>query len=80
MKLPNITDVVAKGEKHPPVCQMVVAHVALTTAEPLPELRTQVRAVCLAKLTDYKVPAKIVPMDPETSRSARFKKLRKRAR
>jgi hypothetical protein len=54
---------------------MVVAHVALSEPEPSRELRARVRAACLSKLTDYKVPAKVVLMGAEMY-SARFKKVR----
>lgn len=76
LQLPNVADVVVKGEKHTLLGQIVVAHVALSEPEPLPELRARVRAACLSKLTDYKVPAKVMLMDAEMY-SARFKKIRK---
>jgi acyl-CoA synthetase (AMP-forming)/AMP-acid ligase II len=76
LALPNVTDVVVKGEKHALLGQIVVAHVATTEPEPAAELRARVRAACLAKLTNYKVPAKVLPMEAEMY-SARFKKIRK---
>lgn len=76
LQLPNVTDVVVRGEKHALLGQIVVAHVALTDPEPLSELRARVRSACLAKLTDYKVPAKVVLMEAEMY-SARFKKVRR---
>ncbi|MCV7407854.1 class I adenylate-forming enzyme family protein [Mycobacterium marseillense] len=76
LQLPNVTDVVVKGEKHTLLGQIVVAHVALTEPEPLSELRARVRSACLSKLTDYKVPAKVVLMEAEMY-SARFKKVRR---
>ncbi|MCV7242919.1 long-chain fatty acid--CoA ligase [Mycobacterium mantenii] len=75
LQLPNVTDVVVKGEKHTLLGQIVVAHVALSEPEPLPELRARIRLACLSKLTDYKVPAKVVLMEAEMY-SARFKKVR----
>ena len=75
-QLPNVSDVVVKGEKHTLLGQIVVAHVALSEPEPLPELRARVRLACLSKLTNYKVPAKVVLMEAEMY-SARFKKVRK---
>lgn len=76
LQLPNVADVVVKGEKHTLLGQIVVAHVALSKPEPLPELRARVRLACLSKLTNYKVPAKVVLMEAEMY-SARFKKVRK---
>lgn len=79
LQLPNVTDVVVKGEKHTLLGQIVVAHVALTEPEPLSELRARVRSACLSKLADYKVPAKVVLMEAEMY-SARFKKFADRRR
>jgi acyl-CoA synthetase (AMP-forming)/AMP-acid ligase II len=76
LALPNVTDVVVKGEKHALLGYIVVAHVALTEPEPAAELRARVRAACLAKLTNYKVPAKVLVMEADMY-SARFKKIRK---
>lgn len=76
LQLPNVADVTVKGEKHTLLGQIVVAHVALSKPEPLRELRTRVRAACLSKLTNYKVPAKVVLVEAEMY-SARFKKVRK---
>jgi acyl-CoA synthetase (AMP-forming)/AMP-acid ligase II len=76
LQLPNVADVVVKGEKNTLLGQIVVAHVALSRPEPLPELRARVRAACRSKLTDYKVPVKVVLMEAEMY-SARFKKVRK---
>ena len=75
LQLPNVADVVVKGEKNTLLGQIVVAHVALSRPEPLPELRARVRAACRSKLTDYKVPVKVVLMEDEMY-SARFKKVR----
>lgn len=76
LKLSNVTDVVVKGEKHTLLGQIVVAYISLSETEPLSELRARVRAACLAKLADYKVPAKVALMDVDMY-SARFKKIRK---
>lgn len=76
LQLPNVTDVLVKGEKHTLLGQIVVANVALSEPESLPELRARVRALCRATLADYKVPAKVLLMDADMY-SARFKKIRK---
>jgi acyl-CoA synthetase (AMP-forming)/AMP-acid ligase II len=76
LQLPNVTDVLVKGEKHSLLGQIVIASVALSEPEPLPELRARVRALCRAKLAEYKVPTKVLLMDADMY-SARFKKIRK---
>lgn len=75
LQLPGVSDVVVKGEKHALLGQIVVAHVALGVPEAAAELRARVRAACLARLTAYKVPAKVLLMDAEMY-SVRFKKIR----
>lgn len=76
LELPMVIDVVVKGEKHNLLGQIVVAYVALKEPEPLPELRARVRAKCLSKLVNYKVPAKVLMME-EGMHSPRFKKIRR---
>ena len=76
---PNITDVVVSGEPHALLGQIVVARVALAQPEAPDLLRTRIRKACLARLTAFKVPAKVVVLDQEQDiYSARFKKLRHR--
>src|SRR2546430_12711021 len=76
LALPNITDVVVTGEPHALLGHMVVARVALAEPEPMDALRLRIRQACLAKLTAYKVPVKVVLLDREIY-SARFKKMRR---
>lgn len=73
---PNVADVVVVGEKHALLGQIVVAKVALHEPEPLADLRLRLRKACLARLTAYKVPAKVELLDQEIY-SARFKKMRR---
>lgn len=73
---PNVADVVVVGEKHALLGQIVVAKIALHEPEPLAELRLRIRKACLARLTAYKVPAKVEMLDQEIY-SARFKKMRR---
>jgi acyl-CoA synthetase (AMP-forming)/AMP-acid ligase II len=73
---PNITDVVVTGEPHALLGHIVVAKVRLLEPEALDSLRTRIRKACLAKLTPYKVPAKVVLLE-DAIYSARFKKLRR---
>jgi len=75
LALPNITDVVVCGEKHALLGNIVVARVVLAEPEALSDLRLRIRKACLAKLTAFKVPAKVEILDQATY-SARFKKLR----
>lgn len=76
LALPNIADVVVTGEPHALLGHMVVAKVALVESEPLDALRLRIRQACLAKLTAYKVPVKVVLLEQEIY-SARFKKVRR---
>ena len=74
---PNITDVVVSGEPHALLGQIVVAKVSLAQAEAPDVLRTRLRKACLARLTAFKVPAKVLLLEPrEEIYSSRFKKLR----
>ena len=74
---PNIADVVVTGEKHALLGHIVVAKVRLVEAEPLDALRLRIRKACLAKLTAYKVPAKVLLLLEQEIYSARFKKMRR---
>ncbi|MFY9510458.1 MAG: long-chain fatty acid--CoA ligase [Rubrivivax sp.] len=73
---PNIDDVVVVGEKHALLGQIVVAKVVVREAEAADVLRLRLRKACAARLTAYKVPAKVELIDREIY-SARFKKLRR---
>jgi acyl-CoA synthetase (AMP-forming)/AMP-acid ligase II len=74
--LPNVADVVVTGEKHALLGHIVVAKVRLHEDEAQDVLRARVRKACLAKLTAYKVPAKVMLLEQEIY-SARFKKMRR---
>jgi len=76
LTLPNIADVVVTGEKHALLGHIVVAKVRLHGPEPLDALRLRIRKACLAKLSGYKVPAKVSLLEQEIY-SARFKKMRR---
>lgn len=73
---PNVADVVVVGEKHSLLGQIVVAKIALHEPEAQADLRLRIRKACLAKLTAYKVPAKVEMLD-QAIYSARFKKMRR---
>ena len=63
LTLDNIVDVAVYGEKHPLLGQIAVAKVVLTTPESMGALKRRVRAACRAKLSAYKVPAKVTISD-----------------
>ena len=67
---------VVSGEKHALLGHIVVAKVRLAEPEPMDELRSRIRKACLAKLTAYKVPAKVQLLEQEIY-SPRFKKMRR---
>ncbi len=73
LELPEVAEVAVSGESNPLLGHVVVAQVV--AAEPLDpsDLRSRVRAHCRARLTTYKVPAKVVVVDAPLH-SARFKK------
>lgn len=75
LSLPNISEVVVLGEKHPLLGQIVVARVGLLTPEPLDALRLRLRKACLEKMAAFKVPVKVELLQ-QAAYSARFKKIR----
>lgn len=58
--IPNIAEVAVFGEPNPFTGQVVVARVALRSAEDPAEVEQRVRAHCRAYLEPYKVPAKVM--------------------
>ena len=74
--LENIEDVAVYGEAHALLGQIVVAKVRLREPESPDAVKRRVRAACLAQLTNYKVPSKVVVSDAEFV-SARQKKTRR---
>lgn len=76
LELPNITEVVVVGEPHALLGHIVVAKVSLAEPEPLDALRLRIRKACLAKLSPFKVPAK-VQLLVQDAYSVRFKKIRR---
>ena len=76
LALPNVTDVVVTGEPHALLGHIVVAKVALGVPEAADALRLRIRQGCQAKLSAYKVPAKVLLLEHDAY-SARFKKVRR---
>jgi acyl-CoA synthetase (AMP-forming)/AMP-acid ligase II len=76
LALPNVTDVVVTGEPHALLGHIVVAKVALAEPEAADALRLRIRQACQAKLSAYKVPAKVLLLEHDAY-SARFKKVRR---
>lgn len=76
MDLDNIEDAAVFGEAHNILGQIVVAKVRLTEPEEVDVLKKRIRAACLAHLTPYKAPSKVI-LSIESFNSVRQKKIRK---
>jgi acyl-CoA synthetase (AMP-forming)/AMP-acid ligase II len=76
LELENIQDAVVFGEKHALLGQIVAAKVVLNEPEPIESVRKRVRQGCLARLTAFKVPVKVLLAD-EPLHTARQKKNRR---
>lgn len=76
MGLDNIADVAVFGESHNILGEIVVAKVMLNEPENVSSVKSRVRAACLASLSAYKAPSKVVLSESGFS-SVRQKKLRK---
>lgn len=74
--LDNISDVAVFGEQSKLLGQIVVAKVVLQSPENPADLKHRIRSACLAKLSSFKAPSKVVVSD-EPLYSARQKKLRR---
>ena len=74
--LDNIEDVAVYGEPHPLLGQIVVAKVRLREPENTDAIKRRIRGACLAQLTNYKVPSKVLVSEAEFV-SARQKKTRR---
>jgi acyl-coenzyme A synthetase/AMP-(fatty) acid ligase len=74
--LPNVKDVVVRGEPHPITGQIVSCRVNLVAPEDPREFRTRLRSFCREKLAPFKVPAKIDIVD-SAQYNARHKRVRR---
>ena len=59
LELENVADAAVFGEPHALLGQIVVAKVVLDAPEPAEALKKRIRAACLARLANYKAPAKV---------------------
>jgi acyl-CoA synthetase (AMP-forming)/AMP-acid ligase II len=75
LDLENVRDVAVFGETHSLLGQIVVAKIVLINPETLENVKRRVRQACLAKLTSFKVPSKVV-LTNDALHSARLKKIR----
>ena len=76
MGLDNIEDVAVFGEFHNILGQIVVAKVRVSEPEDVDSVKKRIRAACLAHLTPYKAPSKVI-LSTENFNSVRQKKIRK---
>jgi long-chain acyl-CoA synthetase len=75
LRLPNVRDVVVRGEKSPILGQIVAAYFNLSEPETRDSLRQRVRAHCRGRLRPFQIPSRIEVVDREQY-SERFKKSR----
>jgi acyl-CoA synthetase (AMP-forming)/AMP-acid ligase II len=76
LEVENIQDVAVFGEKHALLGQIVVAKVVLESPETVESVKKRVRNACLAKLSSFKVPTKVI-LAEGVLHSARQKKIRR---
>jgi acyl-CoA synthetase (AMP-forming)/AMP-acid ligase II len=76
LEVDNIKDVAIYGEQHNILGNIIVAKIVLNTPEQLDSVKKRIRKACIAKLNQYKIPAKII-LTNETLHSVRQKKIRK---
>ena len=76
LELENILDVAVFGEKHSLLGQVVVAKIVLENSETVESVKKRVRHACLAKLSSFKVPTKVIVVEG-VLHSARQKKIRR---
>lgn len=72
----NVQDVAVFGEPHNLLGQIVVAKIVLEQPESVESVKKRVRQACLAQLTSFKVPVKVV-LAEGVLHSARQKKIRR---
>lgn len=76
LNLENVLDVAVFGEQHNLLGQIVVAKIVLEHPETVESVKRRVRQACLAQLSSYKVPAKVV-LTEDVLHSVRQKKVRR---
>ena len=72
----NVQDVAVFGETHSLLGQIVVAKIVLDQPEAVESVKKRVRQACLAKLSSFKVPVKVV-LTEDVLHSVRQKKIRR---
>jgi acyl-CoA synthetase (AMP-forming)/AMP-acid ligase II len=75
LRLPNVKDVLVRGEPNPITGQIVAAYFNLSQPEDRDSLRKRVREHCRAHLPAYQIPTRVEVVDSEQY-SKRFKKTR----
>jgi acyl-CoA synthetase (AMP-forming)/AMP-acid ligase II len=60
LEIDNVQDVAVYGEKHALLGNIVVAKIVVNSPETIDSLKKRIRHACLAKLAQFKVPAKVV--------------------
>ena len=71
----SVEDVAVSSEPNPLTGQIVKAQVKLNTGETVSEFRKRMREFCRDKLTNYKIPQKVLLVSEEMH-GERFKKMR----
>jgi len=75
LEAPRVLDAVVRGESHPLMGHVVVAHVSLAEPEDDQVLRERLRAFCRQRLAPFKVPVRFTS-DLSPRHTERFKKAR----
>ena len=76
LQIPNIKDVVVKGEKNSLMGNIVTAKINLVEEEDIVSVRRKVKEYCKDKLESFKIPAKMEVVEEELF-NPRFKRIRK---
>ncbi len=76
LSMPELADVVVKGEMNPLLGQAVAAFVRPACPLPARELKERIRLYCRGRLEDYQVPVKVYVHEQDMY-NERFKKIRK---
>jgi len=76
LQVENIKDVAVFSEKHNLLGNIVVAKILLVKPESIESVKKKVRLACLARLSAFKVPTKVILSD-EALHSSRQKKMRR---
>jgi long-chain acyl-CoA synthetase len=75
LQMPNVDDVLVRGESHPLTGQIVSARVKLEHPEPMDDFKARLRLFCSERLPSFKIPARIT-ISNEPLHGSRYKKQR----